>query len=103
MQHEAHAVKLHERSLVKNVAGLRLSVDLHEGGVQEDNDEEKMCAHRRERLMRNVKTAGLENYTKARASYVPEWRKPPELRKSADAKMLREVVEIEESWDDDKL
>ena len=63
--------------MVKNVAGLRLSVDLHEGGVEEDNDEEQMCADRRDRLMRNIKTAGLENYTKARASYEPEWRKPP--------------------------
>ena len=53
-----------------------------------------------ERLMRNIKTAGLENYTKSRESYVPEWRKTPELRKSADVKMLREVVEIEENWDD---
>ena len=33
LQHEAHAVELHERSLVKNVAGLRLYVELHEGGV----------------------------------------------------------------------
>ena len=76
---------------------------MHEGGVEEDNDEEQMCADRRDRLMRNIKTAGLENYTKARARYVPEWRKPQELRKSADAKMLREVVEIEGSWDDNKL
>ena len=61
LQHEAHAVELHERSLVKNVAGLRLSVDLHEDDVEEDNDEEQMFADRRERLMKNIKTAGLEN------------------------------------------
>ena len=53
--------------------------------------------------MRNVNTAGLEKYTKARASYVPEWRKPPELRKSAEERCSGKWLKLKRAGMTDKL
>ena len=89
-------VELHERSMVNSTAAVRLSIDLHECVQEAEAEDEEQVAARRKVIMRQIK----ESSTMAvRLNYRPDWSKLPQLRKSAAAQLLQEVVQKEESWE----
>ena len=90
LQHECYRVPIESRSLVSNVAGLRLSRTVIHPAVHTEKEET-----RRKRLQEQIARNGIKKFHEARQ--VPTWMQPPEER-GEKGKVFCERKEKEEMW-----